>query len=61
MKTFFVVGVLAACAVAGCHHGSPPQNPGPMQKAGAAVDHAAGNVKDAAKDTGHDVKEDVKK
>ena len=52
----------AGLVVAGCHHKDAPANdPGPMQKAGSAVDHAAGNVKDAAKDTGSDVKNDLSK
>ena len=55
------IGVLAVFATMACHHDEPPQNAGPVQKAGAAVDHTAGNVKDAVKDTGHDVKQDLKK
>ncbi|MEO8800233.1 MAG: hypothetical protein ABI551_20240 [Polyangiaceae bacterium] len=56
--TLLVTGLLLVA----CHHNdAPPNDPGPMQKAGSAIDHAAGNVKDAAKDTGHDVKNDVSK
>ncbi len=58
---FVAVGFVAMAAVGCRHHDAPANDPGPMQKAGAAVDHAAGNAKDAVKDTGHDVKEDVKK
>lgn len=64
MKTPFAFLVcFATFAVAACHHDRAVNNPdpGPMQKAGAAVDHAAHNVKDAAKDTGHDVKQDLSK
>lgn len=54
--------LVAGLMLVACHHNDAPANdPGPMQKAGASVDHAAGNVKDAAKDTGQDVKSDLSK
>ena len=59
--SFVIAGFIALSLVACRHRDAPANDPGPMQKAGAAVDHAAGNAKDAVKDTGHDVKEDVKK
>jgi hypothetical protein len=59
-RSWLVVGLISVGAMA-CHRSAPPQSPGPMQKAGAAVDHAAGNVKDAAHDTGQAVKNDLKK
>ncbi|MGH7285134.1 MAG: hypothetical protein ACRELY_26725 [Polyangiaceae bacterium] len=62
MKTIFASVMLATVVAAGaCHRQAPPEHAGPVQKAGAAVDHAARNVKDAAKDTGHDVKRDLTK
>jgi hypothetical protein len=57
-----IIGLLLfALVCSACHHDQPPNNAGPMQKAGAAVDRGAENVHDAAKDAAHDVKEDLKK
>lgn len=62
MKTIFASVMFAAVlAVGACHHDRPPSDAGPVQRAGAHVDHAATNVKDAVKDTGHDIKHDLTK
>ena len=61
MKTIFASMMLAAVLAVACHHDRPAEDAGPVQKAGAKVDHAAHNVKDAAKDTGHDIKHDLTK
>lgn len=53
--------LVTTLALTACHHDQPANNAGPMQKAGAAVDHGAQNVKDATEDAAHDVKEDLKK
>jgi hypothetical protein len=44
-------------AASGCHH----TDEGPAQQAGAKVDNAATDTKDAVKDGAHDVKKDVDK
>ncbi len=62
MKTIFASVMCAVVvAIGACHHDRPPSDAGPVQKAGAHVDHAARNVKDAAKDTAHDIKHDITK
>ena len=62
MKTIFASVMFAVVlAVGACHRERPAEDGGPAARAGAKVDHAAGNVKDAVKDTGHDVKHDLTK
>lgn len=63
MRPSLSQATLAALAFAlgatGCHSDPPPQ--GPAEKAGAKVDKAADDTKDAVKDTAHDVKKDTDK
>jgi hypothetical protein len=53
---------LFSCAlVCGCSHDKPAKEPGPMEKAGAAVDEGAEDAKDSAKEAGKKVGEATEK
>jgi len=50
------------CALAfGCSRDKPANDPGPAQKAGAAVDEGARDAKDSAKKAGEEVGEATEK
>jgi len=61
MKSFSLI-VFSCCAFAfACSTSKPANDPGPAQKAGAAVDEAAEDTKDSAKKAGEKAGEATEK
>ena len=57
----FIVACCALTLACACSHQKPANDPGPMEKAGAAVDEGAEDTKDAAKKAGNKVGEATEK
>lgn len=58
------IAIAASCAFVfalGCSSQKHADEPGPAQKAGAAVDEGAADAKDSAKEAGHEVGEATEK
>ncbi|MEI9948568.1 MAG: hypothetical protein WDO74_06170 [Pseudomonadota bacterium] len=60
MKSLQLLFVTSALAI-GCSNSKPANDPGPAQKAGAAVDEGARDAKESAKEAGEKVGEASKK
>jgi hypothetical protein len=59
LQKFVACSTLVACC--GCSTEKPANDPGPAQKAGAAVDQGAHDAKESAKKAGHKVGEATEK
>ena len=57
MKSLHFLFVTCCALAFGCSTSKPANDPGPAQKAGAAVDDAAHDTKESAKDAGEKVGE----
>ena len=57
MKSLHFLFVTCCALAFGCSTNKPANDPGPAQKAGAAVDEAAHDTKESAKDAGEKVGE----
>jgi hypothetical protein len=60
MQSFKLLAVCSALAF-GCSTNKPANDPGPAQKAGAAVDEGAHDAKESAKEAGKKVGEATEK
>lgn len=62
MKSLLALAVCCGLfASLACSTNKPAQEPGPAEKAGAAVDQGAEDAKESAKEAGHKVGEETEK